>query len=95
MTTIYCIKDINSSENEMFMSLEGMAKWLTKKTPIENKFNVIYPKGLYDITPGNLRKVMDNSKANCGLWPTIHIQQDFFIQIIDTEYVISEMYIND
>jgi hypothetical protein len=98
MTTIYCIKSENNSE--MFMSLQGMAKWLTEQKPINNKFYTLSgicgeTRNYFDITADNLAKVMEESKQQTGLCADIRIEQDFFIQTIETRYVLSTANVND
>jgi len=87
---IYNIKSIDAiQECEFFVSLDAMAKWLKAKNPIDGKFSVRLEGGKeYDITAANLDAVYKKSKVG-GLAPSIIIRQDFFIQIIETEFVYS------
>ena len=92
MTTIYFIKSKISSK--MFMSLNGMAQWLIKQNPINNVFFTLSgiqgeEKTYYDITAANLEKVMEESERD-GLCADIRIEQDFFLQNIETRYVLSK-----
>ena len=68
MTTIYCITEwdsnMNQTRSELFMSINGVANWLTKQDPIGNQFNVTDREtaGDYDITAENLTKVLAAAK---------------------------------
>lgn len=94
MTTIFCIT--SETESKMFMTLEGMAKWLNAKKPIDGQFStIITEKAFYDITADNLAKVMEDSMEQVGLCADIRIRQDFFIQTIETRYVLSTVEVND
>ena len=99
MTTIYSITEwnnMNQGNSELFMSIEGVANWLTKKNPINNQFSVTdrETEGDYDINAENLVKVLAASKAN-GMAASFTIKQDFFIQTIETRYTLSTVNVND
>ena len=99
MTTIYSITEwnnMNQGNSELFMSIEGVANWLTKKNPINNQFNVTdrETEGDYDINAENLVKVLAASKAN-GMAASFTIKQDFFIQTIETRFTLSTVNVND
>ena len=100
MTTIYCITEWDSNmkqaNSELFMSIEGIANWLTKKNPVNNQFHVSdrETEGDYDINAENLMKVLAASKAN-GMAASFTIKQDFFIQTIETRYTLSTVNVND
>ena len=87
---------MKQANSELFMSIEGVANWLTKKNPINNQFNVTdrETEGDYDINAENLVKVLAASKAN-GMAASFTIKQDFFIQTIETRYTLSTVNVND
>lgn len=94
MTTIFSITDHNESKSEMFMTLNGVANWLLSKNPIDNKLYVAERNEYYDITADNLKSVMDMSERD-GLCAAFTIKQDFFIQTIETRFVLSTINVND
>lgn len=100
MTTIYCITEwdsnMNQTNSELFMSISGVANWLTKRNPINNQFNVTDREtaGDYDITAENLANVLEASKQN-GMAASFTIKQDFFIQTIETRFTLSTVNVND
>ena len=100
MTTIYCITEwdsnMNQTRSELFMSINGVANWLTKQTPIGNQFNVTDREtaGDYDITAENLAHVLEISKQN-NMAASFTIKQDFIIQTIETRFTLSTVNVND
>ena len=100
MTTIYCITEwdsnMNQTRSEFFMSINGVANWLTKQNPIGNQFNVTDREtaGNYDITAENLAHVLEISKQN-NMAASITIKQDFIIQTIETRFTLSTVNVND
>ena len=99
MTTIYSITEwnnMNQGNSELFMSIEGVANWLTKKNPVNNQFHVSdrETEGDYDINAENLMKVLAASNVN-GMAAAFTIKQDFFIQVIETHYTLSTLNVND
>lgn len=100
MTTIYCITEwdsnMNQTRSELFMSINGIANWLTKQNPINNQFNVKDREaaGDYDITAENLAHVLEISKKN-NMAASFTIKQDFFIQTIETRFTLSTVNVND
>jgi hypothetical protein len=100
MATIYCItewnSDMNLTRSELFMSITGVANWLTKQNPIGNQFNVTDREtaGDYDITAENLTKVLAAAKAN-NMVVSFTIKQDFIIQTIETRFTLSTLNVND
>lgn len=82
------------------MSLEGIVKYLNSKNPINSKFYTLSgilgeTKNFYDITSENLAEVMRESKENVGLNADIRIEQDFFVQVIETRYILSTVDVCD
>lgn len=101
MTTIYCITEWNSNleqtNSKMFMTLEGVAKWLlTKKTPIDNQLNVRDREiaGDYEITADNLRTILTASQEH-GVAACFSIEQDFVLKIIETRFTLSTIDVED
>lgn len=100
MTTIYCITEwdsnMNQTRSELFMSINGVANWLTKQNPIGNQFNVTDREtaGDYDITAENLAHVLEISKQN-NMAASFTIKQDFIIQTIETHFTLSTVTAND
>ena len=100
MTTIYCITEwdsnMNQTRSELFMSINGVANWLTKQNPIGNQFNVTDSEtaGDYDITAENLAHVLEISKQN-NMGASFTIKQDFIIQTIETRFTLSTVNVND
>ena len=100
MTTIYCITEWNSNmeqtNSKMFMTLEGVAKWLTQKKTIDNQINVRDREiaGAYDITADNLRTILTASQEQ-GLAACFSIEQDFVLQIIETRFTLSTIGVED
>jgi len=100
MTTIFCITEwdsnMNQTRSELFMSINGVANWLTKQNPIGNQFNVTDREtaGDYDITAENLTKVLAAAKAN-NMGASFTIKKDFFIQTIETRFTLSTVNVND
>ena len=100
MTTIYCITEWNSNmeqtNSKMFMTLEGVAKWLIKKNPIDNQLNVRDRDiaGIYDITADNLRTILTASQEQ-GWAACFSIEQDFVLQIIETRFTLSTIDVED
>lgn len=100
MTTIYCITEwdsnMNQTRSELFMSINGVANWLTKQNPIGNQFNVTDREtaGDYDITAENLMKVLAAAKVN-NMAASFTIKQDFIIQTIETRFTLSTVNVND
>ncbi len=100
MTTIYSITEWDSNMNqvrsELFMSINGVANWLTKQSPIDKQFIVRdrETSGVYDITADNLAKVLSAAKAN-NMGASFTIKQDFFIQTIETRFTLTTVNVND
>ena len=100
MTTIYCITEwdsnMNQTRSELFMSINGVANWLTKQNPIGNQFNVkdCETAGDYDITAENLARVLEISKQN-NMTASFTIKKNFFIQTIETRFTLSTINVND
>ena len=100
MTTIYCITEwdsnMNQTRSEFFMSINGVANWLTKQNPIGKQFNVTDREtaGDYDITAENLAHVLEISKQN-NMAASFTIKQDFIIQTIETRFTLSTVNVND
>ena len=100
MATIYSItewdSDMKQTRSELFMSIKGVANWLTKQNPINNQFNVKDREiaGDYDITAENLTKVLAAANAN-NMAASFTIKQDFFIQTIETRFTLSTVNVND
>lgn len=92
---IFSLKDLDTSSFVLIMTLEGVAKWLKEKEPVGGKFYVVSgicgeEKTFFDITAENLRKLIDETHTQCGsnFAPSFFISQDFFVQTIDTQYVL-------
>ena len=90
MTKIYCITAWGSKnellDSKLFMSIDGIVKYLTKQSPIDNKYYVTGD-GAYDITEANITNALvDRTKQGMAL--TIKIKQDFGV-IIESDYTIS------
>lgn len=89
---IFSLKDLDDSSCVLIMTLEGVAKWLKEKKPVGDKFYVVSgkEKTFFDITAENLRKLIDDTHTQCGpnFAPSFFISQDFFVQTIDTQYVL-------
>lgn len=100
MTTIYCITEwdsnMNKTRSELFMSINGVANWLTKQNPINNQFNVTDREtaGDYDITVENLMYVLAYSKAN-NMAASFTIKRDFFFQTVETRFTLLTMNVNE
>ena len=86
----------NQTRSELFMSINGVANWLTKHNPINNQFNVkdCETAGDYDITAENLMKVLAAAKQN-NMAASFTIKQDLFIQTIETRFTLSTINVND
>lgn len=96
MKKIYCLTEYGNDSllmgREMFMTLDGVAKWLTDKKPIGNKMTVADREleGVYDITAENLEKlVTEFKKQNMGA--AFSVDCDFFIQTITLKFTLSEI----
>ena len=87
---------MNQTRSEFFMSINGVANWLTKQNPIGNQFNVTDREtaGDYDITAENLAHVLEISKQN-NMAASFTIKQDFIIQTIETRFTLSTVNVND
>ena len=87
---------MNQTRSELFMSINGVANWLTKQNPIGNQFNVTDREtaGDYDITAENLAHVLEISKQN-NMGASFTIKQDFIIQTIETRFTLSTVNVND
>lgn len=100
MTTIYCITEwdsnMNQTRSELFMSINGVANWLTKQDPIGNQFNVTDREtaGDYDITAENLTKVLAAAKQN-NMAASFTIKQDIIILTFETRFTLSTVNVND
>lgn len=97
MTTIYCLSDFERNYNsEFFMTLEGVAKWLIERAPIDNQIKVRDTEiaGSYDITADNLRTILTAAQRN--RWTaSFTIQQDFVLDIIETQFFLSTIDVED
>ena len=97
MTTIYCLTDFEQIYNsKFFMTLEGVAKWLIERSPIDNQIKVRDPEiaGSYDITADNLRTILTAAQQN--RWTaSFTIQQDFVLDIIETQFFLSTIDVED
>ena len=97
MTTIYCLTDFEQIYNsKFFMTLEGVAKWLIERSPIDNQIKVRDPEiaGSYDITADNLRTILTAAQRN--RWTaSFTIQQDFVLDIIETQFFLSTIDVED
>lgn len=87
---------MNQTRSELFMSINGVANWLTKQNHINNQFNVKDREtaGDYDITAENLTNVLAAAKAN-NMGASFTIKQDLFIQTIETRFTLSTVNVND
>lgn len=100
MTTIYNITEWNNNmeqtNSKLFMTLDGVAKWLAKQSPIDNQINVRDREnaGAYDITADNLRTILTASQQQ-GWVACFSIQQDFVLQVIETHYTLSTVSVED
>lgn len=100
MTTIYNITELNNNmeqtNSKLFMTLEGVAKWLAKQSPIDNQMNVRDRETArtYDITADNLRTILTASQQH-GWGACFSIQQDFVLQVIETHYTLSTVSVED
>ena len=100
MTTIYCItewdNDMNLTRRELFMSINGVANWLTKQKANGNQFNVTDSEtaGDYDITAENLAHVLEISEQN-NVAASFTIKQDFLILTFEKHFTLSTVNVND
>lgn len=100
MTTIYSLTEWNDKMQqvgcEYFMSMNGVAKYLTANNPIDNKFSVMDREmaGDYDITAENLENVLEVSLQN-NMGASFTIKQDFIFNVIDTRFTLSTINVND
>ena len=87
---------MNQTRSELFMSIKGVANWLTKQNPINNQFNVTDREtaGDYDITAENLTKVLVAAEAN-NMGAGFNIKQDFIFQTFDIHFTLSTVNVND
>ncbi len=87
---------MEQTNSKMFMTLEGVAKWLTKKNPIDNQLNVHDRDiaGIYDITADNLRTILTASQEQ-GWAACFSIYQNFVLQIIETRFTLSTIDVED
>lgn len=81
---------------EMFMTLEGVAKWLTEKQPIDNKMSVTDSElsGDYDITADNLGKLVTECKKQ-NMAASFTISRDFFVQDITSKFTLSTIDVHE
>lgn len=100
MKQIYCLTEFNNRVEqqgcEMFMTLEGVAKWLTEKKPIDNKMSVMDRElaGDYDITSKNLETIMTECKKQ-NMAASFTVSRDFFVQDIETRYTLSTIDVHE
>ena len=100
MKQIYCLTEFNEKMEqqgcEMFMTLKGVAKWLTEQKIIDNKMSVTDSElaGDYDITADNLGTLVTECKKQ-NMAASFTISRDFFIQVIETRYTLSTVNVND
>ena len=100
MKTIYCLqewdKDMKLSVSELFMSIEGVANWLTKKDANNNVFHVKdrETEGYYSINAKNIKKILEASER-IGMAAAFTIERDFYIQTIETKYTLSKIDVNE
>lgn len=98
MTTIYCLTDFEQIYNsKFFLTLEGVAKWLIERSPIDNQIKVREPEiaGSYDITADNLRTILTAAQRNNRWTASFAIQQDFVLDIIETLFFLSTIDVED
>lgn len=90
MTKIYCITAWGSKNEQLgskfFMSIDGIVKYLTKQSPIDNKYYVT-GSDAFDITAHNIGNALIDSKKQ-GMAFTLSIKQDYGV-IIKSDYTIS------
>ena len=97
---IYCITEWDSASNmigsDYFKTMDGIAAYLLDKKPADNMFTVTDREtaGEYDITADNLLHIFEESQKN-NMAASITIKQDFFIQIIETRYTISDINVHE
>lgn len=96
MATIFCITEWNDkmeqTRSEHFMSLNGVANWLTKLKPISNQFKDTT--GIYDITAENLEKVLNVATA-LSMGALFSIKQDICGFEFETRFTLSTIEVND
>lgn len=96
MTTIYSITEWNEKMEqtscELFMSINGVANWLTKLKPINNEFK--YANGVYELTSENLENVLKAADAQF-MGALFTIKQDICGFEFETRYTLSTIKVND
>lgn len=87
---------MNQTRSELFLSINGVANWLTKQNPIANQFFVTDREtaGDYAITAENLAHVLEFSKQN-NMAASFAIKQDFIFQTFETRFTLSTVNVND
>ena len=90
MINIFCITAWGSKnellDRKLTMSIDGIVKYLTKQSPIDNKYYVT-GSDAFDITVHNIdNALVDRMKQGMAL--TIKIKQDYGV-IIESDYTIS------
>ena len=92
MTRIFCLKDLSTGECLMFMSLAGMASWIKEKEPVNG---ILYEGKNYEVTAENMSAILEHSKSNYDLCPKITITESFFVQNIETDYILSTINVHE
>lgn len=101
MRTILCLTEWNANmhqtNNEMFMTFDGVANWMLKSMrPIGNKL-VVADKdiaGEYDINASNLAKIMDYCERNsCAA--AFDIKSDFGFQVFNYHFTLSTIKVHE
>jgi hypothetical protein len=96
MTTIFSVtrwnEDMELQGSKFFMTLEGVAKWLLKQNPIDNKIRD--REGEYDITANNLRILFDAAKAQ-GCAARFSFEIDFIFNSVKTEIGLCTVDVED
>jgi len=102
MTTIFCLtkwdSDMNLMGNKLFMTIEGVTKYLTEQKPIDNKIKVTDRDiaGDYDITADNLRYIFNETKKHGSHYaPRFSFEQDFVLYTAKTEFGLSTIEVED
>lgn len=100
MTQIYCLTELNDKMEqqgcELFMSLEGVVKWLEKTAPIDNKMCVTDSDiaGYYDITVDNLDMLVTECKKQ-NMAASFTINSNFFAWTITSKYTLSTIDVHE
>jgi hypothetical protein len=96
MKTIFSVtrwdEDMKLQGSNLFMTLEGVAKWILKQHPIDNKIRDI--EGEYDITADNLRILFDTAKAQ-GCAARFSFEVDLIFNSVKTEIGLGTVDVED